>query len=337
MLATWKLAPCLAAGCTVVLKPAELTPLTASLFPEIMNEAGVPPGVVNIVHGIGEHAGAALVVHPRVPVISFTGETVTGKAIMAAASGQLKGLSMELGGKSPCVVFADADVDTALDSALFGVFSLNGERCTAGSRVLVERPLYDDFVEVLAKRADAIRVGHPADADTELGALISKEHYERVLSYVDTGIAEGARLVTGGTRPAHLPTGNYLSPTVFADVEPSMRIFREEIFGPVVCITPFEDEAEAIRLANDTRYGLAAYVWTNDLRRGHRVAHRLDTGMVWLNSHNVRDLRTPFGGVKDSGYGREGGQHSIDFYTDQTIVHVSLQDAHVPRLGVAEP
>jgi len=333
MLATWKLAPCLAAGCTVVLKPAELSPLSASLLPEIMEEAGVPQGVFNIVHGIGEAAGAALVAHPDVPVISFTGETVTGKIIMRSAADHLKGLSMELGGKSPVVVFADADVPAAVDSALFGVFSLNGERCTAGSRVLVERPLYDRFVEELGKRAAAIRIGDPSDPATELGALISTEHYDRVMSYVESGVAEGARLVSGGRRPPHLESGNYLEATVFADVRPDMRIFQEEIFGPVVCVTPFEGEDEAIRLANDTRYGLAAYIWTNDLRRGHRVAHRIDAGMLWLNSHNVRDLRTPFGGVKASGLGREGGEHSLDFYTETSIVHVALGDTHVPRFG----
>jgi 5-carboxymethyl-2-hydroxymuconic-semialdehyde dehydrogenase len=336
MLATWKMAPCLAAGCTVVLKPAELTPLTASLFPEIVEEAGLPPGVFNMVHGLGEEAGAALVAHADVPVISFTGETTTGMTIMSSAAAHLKGLSMELGGKSPCVVFADAEIDKALDSALFGVFSLNGERCTAGSRVLVERSIYDEFVRAMAERAASIRIGHPSEAGTEVGALVSTEHYERVLSYVAAGVDEGARLVAGGARPEHLPTGNYLAPTVFADVTPSMRIFREEIFGPVVCVTPFDDEADAIRLANDTRYGLAAYVWTTNLRRGHRVAHQIESGMVWLNSHNVRDLRTPFGGVKQSGLGREGGQHSLDFYTDLSIVHVALQDAHVPRFGVSD-
>jgi 5-carboxymethyl-2-hydroxymuconic-semialdehyde dehydrogenase len=242
---------------------------------------------------------------------------------------------MELGGKSPCIVFADAEVDLALDSALFGVFSLNGERCTAGSRVLVERSIYEDFVAAMGARAAAIRVGHPAESGTEVGALVSAEHYERVLSFVASGVEEGARLVAGGSRPAHLPTGNYLAPTVFADVTPSMRIFREEIFGPVVCVTPFDDEADAIRIANDTRYGLAAYVWTTNLRRGHRVSHQIESGMVWLNSHNVRDLRTPFGGVKASGLGREGGTHSVDFYTELSIVHVALQDAHVPRFGVS--
>ena len=333
MLESWKLAPALASGCSVVLKPAEWTPLSASLLPEIMTEAGVPDGVFNIVHGIGEEAGAALVAHPGVPLISFTGETTTGQVIMRSAADHLKGLSMELGGKSPCVIFADADLDAAVDSALFGVMSLNGERCTAGSRILAERSVYDALVGQLAARAARVRVGDPSDPATEIGALVHPEHYERVMSYVDIGVAEGARLVAGGTRPAGLPSGNYLAATVFADVKPSMRIFTEEIFGPVVCVTPFESEEEAIHLANATRYGLAAYLWTSDLRRAHRVAAAVESGMTWVNSHNVRDLRTPFGGVKNSGLGREGGQHSIDFYTESRIVHVALGVALVPRFG----
>jgi len=333
MLETWKLAPALASGCTVVLKPAEWTPLSASLLPEIMIEAGLPDGVFNLVHGIGEVAGAALVAHPGVPRISFTGETTTGQTIMAAAAPHLKGLSMELGGKSPCVIFADADLDQAVDSALFGVFSLNGERCTAGSRILAERAVYDALVTRLASRAGRIRVGDPADPRTEIGALVHPEHYARVLGYVRTGQAEGARLVAGGSRPAHLAQGNYLAATVFADVAPSMRIFREEIFGPVVCVTPFGDEAEAIQLANATAYGLAAYIWTRDLARAHRVAHAVEAGMTWINSHNVRDLRTPFGGVKASGVGREGGPHSLDFYTESRIIHIPLGDTRVPRFG----
>jgi 5-carboxymethyl-2-hydroxymuconic-semialdehyde dehydrogenase len=333
MLETWKLAPALAAGCPVVLKPAEWSPLSASLLPEIMAEAGVPDGVFNLVHGTGEVAGAALVAHPGVPRVSFTGETATGQAIMAAAAPYLKGLSMELGGKSPCVIFADADLDAAVDSALFGVFSLNGERCTAGSRILAERGIYDAVVARLAGRAGRIRVGPPSDPATEIGALVHPEHYARVLGYVRAGLDEGARLVAGGARPAHLAAGNYLAATVFADVGPQMRIFREEIFGPVACVTPFGDEAEAIRLANGTRYGLAAYIWTADLARAHRVAGAVESGMTWVNSHNVRDLRTPFGGVKASGLGREGGHHSLDFYTDSRIVHVALEDARVPRFG----
>ncbi|HEU5384701.1 MAG TPA: 5-carboxymethyl-2-hydroxymuconate semialdehyde dehydrogenase [Streptosporangiaceae bacterium] len=333
MLETWKLAPALAAGCPVVLKPAEWSPLSASLLPEIMTEAGLPGGVFNLVHGIGEVAGAALVAHPDVPRISFTGETATGQVIMAAAAPHLKGLSMELGGKSPCVIFADADLDAAVGSALFGVFSLNGERCTAGSRILAERGIYDALVTRLAERAGRIRVGPPSDPATEVGALIHPGHYDRVLSYVRSGLDEGARLVAGGARPDHLATGNYLAATVFADVEPWMRIFREEIFGPVVCVTPFDGEAEAVRLANGTRYGLAAYIWTSDLARAHRVAGAIESGMTWVNSHNVRDLRTPFGGVKASGLGREGGHHSLDFYTDSRIVHIPLGDTRVPRFG----
>ncbi|WP_406003237.1 5-carboxymethyl-2-hydroxymuconate semialdehyde dehydrogenase [Streptomyces sp. NBC_00829] len=332
MLESWKLAPALASGCTLVLKPAEWTPLSASLWPEILTEANVPAGVVNIVHGIGEEAGQALVDHPDVPLISFTGSTDTGRHIIRSSAQHLKTTSMELGGKSPVVLFADADLEAALDSIVFGVFSLNGERCTAGSRVLVERPVYEEFIRRFAERAAQVRVGHPADPDTEVGALVHQEHYARVLDYVEIGTKE-ARLVAGGTRPAHLPEGNYLQPTVFADVPRDARIFQEEIFGPVVAVAPFEDETEAIELANATQFGLAAYIWTSDLKRGHRIAHAVESGMVWINSHNVRDLRTPFGGVKASGVGREGGAHSIDFYTESKIVHVALGDVHTPRFG----
>ncbi|WP_431784649.1 5-carboxymethyl-2-hydroxymuconate semialdehyde dehydrogenase [Streptomyces chumphonensis] len=334
MLESWKLAPALASGCTLVLKPAEWTPLSASLWPEILTEAGVPAGVANIVHGVGERAGQALVDHPLVPLISFTGSTDTGRHIVRSSAAHLKTTSMELGGKSPVVLFADADLDAALDSVVFGVFSLNGERCTAGSRVLVERPVYEEFTRRLAERAERVTVGPPADPATEVGALVHAEHYARVLDYVEIGRGE-AKLVAGGSRPAHLPEGNYLQPTVFADVARDARIFQEEIFGPVVAVAPFDDEAEAVELANATEFGLAAYVWTSDLKRGHRVAHAVESGMVWINSHNVRDLRTPFGGVKSSGLGREGGAHSIDFYTESKIVHVMLGEAHTPRFGAS--
>jgi 5-carboxymethyl-2-hydroxymuconic-semialdehyde dehydrogenase len=337
MLESWKLAPALAAGCCVVLKPAEWTPLSAGLLPTIMEEAGLPTGVFNLVHGIGEIAGDALVRHPGVPVISFTGESGTGATIMANAAPHLKRLSMELGGKSPVVVFEDADFERAIDAAVFGVFSLNGERCTAGSRILVESSRYEEFVERLAQRAAATRVGPPWEPETQLGALVHAEHHQRVMEYVTVGVAEGARLVAGGERPAHLPVeGNYLAGTVFADVRPDMRIFQEEIFGPVVTVTPFDGERQAIELANATRYGLAAYIWTSDLQRGHRVAASVEAGMVWLNSHNVRDLRTPFGGIKASGIGVEGGAHSIDVYTDRRIVHVALGETSVPRFGVGD-
>jgi 5-carboxymethyl-2-hydroxymuconic-semialdehyde dehydrogenase len=338
MLESWKLAPALASGCTVVLKPAEFTPLSASLWATIFDEAGLPAGVFNLVNGLGEQAGDALVKHPGVPLISFTGESSTGQLIFANAAPLLKGLSMELGGKSPAIVFADADLEAAIDSTLFGVFSLNGERCTAGSRILVERGIYDDFVARYAERAAKIVVGDPHDPATEVGSLVHPEHYAKVMSYVELGKKEG-RLVAGGGRPEGLPQwlaqGNYVSPTVFADVPPGARIFQEEIFGPVVTITPFDSDAEALDLANGVRYGLAAYLWTTELKRAHTFAQSIDAGMVWLNSHNVRDLRTPFGGVKASGLGHEGGYRSIDFYTDQQAVHITLGDVRTPRFGAA--
>jgi 5-carboxymethyl-2-hydroxymuconic-semialdehyde dehydrogenase len=332
MLESWKLAPALASGCTVVLKPAEFTPLSASLWARIFEDAGLPQGVFNLVNGLGEEAGDALVKHPGVPLISFTGESTTGQLIFANAAPMLKGLSMELGGKSPAVVFADADLDAAIDSTLFGVFSLNGERCTAGSRILVERSIYDDFCARYAARAAKIVVGDPHDPATEVGSLVHPEHYAKVMSYVEIGKSEG-RLLAGGGRPDGLDTGNYVSPTVFADVAPTARIFQEEIFGPVVTITPFDTDAEALELANGVKYGLAAYLWTTNLTRAHTFAQDVEAGMVWLNSHNVRDLRTPFGGVKASGLGHEGGYRSIDFYTDQQAVHITLGPVHTPRFG----
>ena len=334
MLESWKLAPALATGNTVVLKPAEFTPLSASLWAEIFREAGVPDGVFNLVNGLGEEAGDALVKHPDVPLISFTGESSTGQLIFTNAAPFLKGLSMELGGKSPAVVFADADLDDALDATVFGVFSLNGERCTAGSRILVERPIYDEFVERYAERTKNIIVGDPHDRHTEVGALVHPEHYDKVMSYIEIGKTEG-RLIAGGGRAEGFDTGNYVAPTAFADVSPDARIFQEEIFGPVVAITPFDTDEQALELANNTKYGLAAYIWTNNLKRAHNFAQNVEAGMVWLNSNNVRDLRTPFGGVKASGLGHEGGYRSIDFYTDQQSVHITLNQAHSPRFGKA--
>ncbi|MBF4616020.1 5-carboxymethyl-2-hydroxymuconate semialdehyde dehydrogenase [Curtobacterium sp. VKM Ac-1376] len=334
MLESWKLAPALASGCTVVLKPAEFTPLSASLWADIFREAGVPDGVFNLVNGLGEEAGDALVKHDDVQLISFTGESSTGQLIFANAAPTLKGLSMELGGKSPAIVFADADLDAAIDSTVFGVFSLNGERCTAGSRILVERAVYDDFVTRYAERAENIRVGNPHDPETEVGALVHPEHYDKVTGYIEIGKQEG-RLVAGGGRPEGLETGNYVRPTVFVDVPRTARIFQEEIFGPVVAITPFDSDEEALELANDVKYGLAAYVWTSDLERAHTLAQSIDAGMVWLNSHNVRDLRTPFGGVKASGLGHEGGYRSLDFYSDQQAVHISLAPVHTPKFGAS--
>ncbi|MGQ7787037.1 5-carboxymethyl-2-hydroxymuconate semialdehyde dehydrogenase [Nesterenkonia sp. K-15-9-6] len=335
MLESWKLAPAIAAGNTVVLKPAEFTPLSAGLWAGIFEEAGLPQGVFNLVNGFGEQAGDALVKHPEVPLISFTGESATGQLIFANAAPYLKGLSMELGGKSPAIVFADADLEAAVNATIFGVFSLNGERCTAGSRILVQREVYDEFVERYAAQAKRVKVGLPHQKTTEVGALVHPEHYEKVMSYVELGKTEG-RLVAGGDRPEGFETGNFVAPTVFADVPPTARIFQEEIFGPVVAITPFDTEEEALALANDTRYGLAAYIWTNDLKRSHNIAQAVEAGMVWLNSNNVRDLRTPFGGVKASGLGHEGGYRSLDFYTDQQAVHINLGEVHNPVFGKAD-
>ena len=335
MLESWKLAPAIATGNSVVLKPAEFTPLSAGLWAGIFEEAGLPAGVFNLVNGIGEEAGDALVKHPEVPLISFTGESTTGQLIFGNAAPWLKGLSMELGGKSPAIVFADADLEAAINATVFGVFSLNGERCTAGSRILVQRSIYDEFVQRYAAQAKRVKVGFPHEPTTEVGALVHPEHFEKVLSYVEIGKTE-ARLVAGGGRPEGFETGNFIEPTVFADVAPEARIFQEEIFGPVVAITPFDTDEEALALANNTKYGLAAYVWTNDLKRSHNFAQAVEAGMVWLNSNNVRDLRTPFGGVKASGLGHEGGYRSIDFYTDQQAVHINLGEVHNPVFGKAD-
>ncbi|WP_243892844.1 5-carboxymethyl-2-hydroxymuconate semialdehyde dehydrogenase, partial [Dermatophilus congolensis] len=332
MLESWKLAPALATGNTVVLKPAEFTPLSASLWAGIFEEAGLPQGVFNLVNGLGEEAGDALVKHPDVPLISFTGESKTGQTIFANAAPHLKGLSMELGGKSPAVIFNDADLSAAIDATIFGVFSLNGERCTAGSRILVHRDIYDEFVDKYAAQAQRVKVGYPHEKSTEVGAIVHPEHYAKVMNYIEIGKTEGC-LVAGGSRPEGFDIGNFVAPTVFADVKPHARIFQEEIFGPVVAITPFDTDEEALTLANNTAYGLAAYVWTNNLTRAHNFAQSINAGMVWLNSNNVRDLRTPFGGVKASGLGHEGGYRSIDFYTDQQSVHITLGAVHNPTFG----
>jgi len=336
MLSSWRIAPALAAGNTVVLKPAEWSPLTATYLAEVLEEAGVPPGVFNVVHGFGESAGAPLSRHPGVDLISFTGETATGKAIIAAGAPTLKRWSVELGGKSPVVVFDDADPDLCVDAALAQIFTLNGQRCTAGSRLLVQEPLYERIVAAVAERAKNIRVGDPFDSDTELGPLIRPEHHGRVLEYIDSAREQGAEVLAGGKRPKGMKDGNFLEATVIAGVDEGMKVFQEEIFGPVLVAMPFSDEAEAIRLANATQYGLAAYVWTKDVQRAHRVAHRIDTGMCWVNSQNVRDLRTPFGGVKASGIGREGGDYAFEFYCETEAVHIALGTHEIPRLGLAD-
>lgn len=333
MLETWKLAPCLASGCTCILKPAEWSPLSADRLAHIFQEADLPPGVVNIVHGFGETAGAPLVAHPAVQLISFTGETTTGQEIMRNGAATLKRFSFELGGKSPVVIFPDADLDRALDATVFGVYSLNGERCTAGSRALVHRSIHDDFVSALADRVRRVRIGEPGDPKTELGPLIHPDHWQRVRGYMDVARAEGAEVMVGGDRPAHLSQGNYFVATLITQVRNEMRIAQEEVFGPALTVIPFDDEAEAIRLANDVKYGLAAYVWTGDTARAHRVAHALEAGMVWVNSHNVRDLRTPFGGSKWSGIGREGGHFSFEFYCEMKAVHIALGKHPIPKMG----
>lgn len=333
MLETWKVAPCLAAGNCCILKPAEWAPLSAVKLAEVIQEADLPPGVFNVVHGIGETAGAALVAHPEVQLISFTGETTTGQEIMRNGAATLKRFSMELGGKSPTMIFEDADLERAMDGAIWQVYSLNGERCTAGSRLLVQASIYDDFLAGLQERVRRIRVGDPTDIDTEVGPLIHPEHWQRVRDYMDVARAEGAAITVGGERPPGLEQGNYFRPTLITNVENKMQIAQEEIFGPVLVVIRFEDEAEALQIANDIRYGLAAYVWTGDLTRGHRVAEAIESGMVWINSQNVRDLRTPFGGSKNSGIGREGGHYSFDFYTELTTIHVALGDHRIPRLG----
>jgi len=339
MTATWKVAPALAFGNTAVLKMSELSPLTAARLGELALEAGIPAGVLNVVHGYGPSAGEPLCQHPDVRAISFTGSTVTGNRIVKGAG--LKKFSMELGGKSPFVVFADADVPRALDAALFMVFSNNGERCTAGSRILVQRSIYADFVTRFAERARRIRVGDPLDDATLIGPMVSRKHLAKVRSYIELGPQEGATLLCGGlerpTYAAELPpavrSGNYVWPTVFADVDNRMRIAQEEIFGPVACVIPFSDEADAVAKSNAIQYGLSSYVWSENLGRAHRVAAAIEAGMCFVNSQNVRDLRQPFGGTKASGVGREGGTWSYEVFLEPKNVCVSLGSHHIPRWG----
>ncbi|MEP7299931.1 MAG: 5-carboxymethyl-2-hydroxymuconate semialdehyde dehydrogenase [Caldimonas sp.] len=335
MTATWKVAPALAFGNTAVLKMSELSPLTAARLGELALEAGIPAGVLNVVHGVGKDAGEPLCRHPDVAAISFTGSTVTGNRIVQAAG--LKKFSMELGGKSPFVVFDDADMDRALDAALFMIFSNNGERCTAGSRILVQEKSYAGFVAKFAERARRILVGDPLDEKTLVGPMISQAHLAKVRGYIELGQQEGATMLCGGLEapelPAHLRKGNFVRPTVFADVDNRMRIAQEEIFGPVACLIPFSDEADAIAKSNDIAYGLSSYVWTENLGRAHRVAAAIEAGMCFVNSQNVRDLRQPFGGTKASGTGREGGTWSYEVFLEPKNVAVSLGGHHIPHWG----
>ena len=335
MTSTWKVAPALAFGNTAVLKMSELSPLTAARLGELALEAGIPAGVLNVVHGYGAEAGEALCRHPDVRAISFTGSTATGNRIVRAAG--LKKFSMELGGKSPFVVFDDADFARALDAAVFMIFSNNGERCTAGSRILVQQPIYADFVAQFTERARRLPVGDPLDDNTIIGPMISPDHLAKVRRYIDLGPKEGATLLCGGVEAPPLAgplgRGNFVKATVFADVDNRMRIAQEEIFGPVACLISFKDEADAIAKANDIQYGLSSYVWSENLGRAHRVAAAIEAGMCFVNSQNVRDLRQPFGGTKASGTGREGGTWSYEVFLEPKNVCVSLGSHHIPHWG----
>ena len=333
MLSTWKIAPALAAGCTVVHKPAEWSPLTAQLLAEICAAAGLPPGVLNTVQGIGEQAGKALTEHDAIKAIAFVGESATGARIMAQGAPTLKRVHFELGGKNPVIVFGDANLERALDAVVFMIYSLNGERCTSSSRLLIQESIHDEFAARVAERARSIRVGHPLDPDTEVGPLIHPNHMAKVSRYFGIAREEGATIAAGGER-ADLPwPGHFVKPTLFTGAHNGMRIAREEIFGPVLTAMPFSDEADALAQANDTPYGLAAYLWTADRDRAQRMAEALEAGMIWVNSQNVRHLPTPFGGMKASGIGRDGGDYSFDFYMETKNVSVATGEHRIPALG----
>jgi len=324
---TWKIAPALAAGCTVVAKPSELTPMTAFLFSKLCIEAGLPPGVLNIVHGLGGKAGQAIVEHPQITAISFTGGTVTGKKIAATAAPMFKKLSLELGGKNPNIIFADCDFEQTIKGSIRSSFTNQGEICLCGSRIFVERSLFDKFVDEFVKRAKELKVGDPQNESTDLGALVSEAHLNKVMSYIKLAKEEGGKILTGGNQvklEGHLSSGYYVEPTVIVDLNEKCRTNQEEIFGPVVTIMPFDSEEQAIRLANSTGYGLSATIWTENLKRAHRVSHQVKSGIIWVNCWLHRDLRTPFGGMKQSGVGREGGWEVLRFFTEAKNVCVKL-------------
>jgi betaine-aldehyde dehydrogenase len=328
LMAAWKLAPALAAGCTCVLKPAEQTPLTALEFANWFNEIGLPPGVVNIINGLGESTGAALVAHPGVDKIAFTGSAAVGKIIVKSAADTLKRVTLELGGKSPNIFFTDADWEASVDGALFGVFINQGEVCSAGSRILVEKKIYTKFVEAMTEKAKRIKLGPPLERETKMGPLVSKEQFDRVSSYLEVGKRE-AKVAIGGGRPKHIGKGYYLEPTIFYDVENSARIAREEIFGPVASVIPFDGESEAIRIANDTPYGLAAAVWTRDIYKAFRVVKSLRAGIVWVNHMQPTYVEAPWGGYKQSGFGRELGPWGLEEYLETKQVFVNLDETPI--------
>jgi 5-carboxymethyl-2-hydroxymuconic-semialdehyde dehydrogenase len=331
MLSTWKIAPALAAGCTVVHKPAEFSPLTARILAEIAHDAGLPAGVWNLVNGFGEDAGKALTEHPAIKAIAFVGESSTGSRIMAQGAPTLKRVHFELGGKNPVIVFEDADLDRALDAAIFMIYSLNGERCTSSSRLLVQDTIADEFEAKLAQRVANIRVGHPLDPTTEIGPLIHKVHFDKVTSYFDIAKQDGATIAEGGSCVGD--QGWFVRPTLFTQARNDMRIAQEEIFGPVLTSIRFSTEDEALQIANDVQYGLTGYVWTQDITRAMRFTDKLEAGMIWVNSENVRHLPTPFGGVKASGIGRDGGDWSFEFYMEQKHIGFATGQHKIPQLG----
>ncbi|CCE01445.1 5-carboxymethyl-2-hydroxymuconate semialdehyde dehydrogenase [Bradyrhizobium sp. STM 3809] len=334
MLSTWKIAPALAAGCTVVHKPAEWSPITALWLAKLAKDAGIPDGVLNTVHGFGEEAGKALTEHPAIKAIGFVGESSTGSAIMAQGAPTLKRVHFELGGKNPVIVFDDADLDRALDAVVFMIYSLNGERCTSSSRLLVQQSIAETFTAKLAARVRALKVGHPLDPATEIGPLIHERHLAKVCSYVDVARQDGAIIAVGGKPFAGPGGGHYVEPTLVTGASQTMRVAQEEVFGPFLTVIPFRDEADAIAIANDVQYGLTGYVWTGDMGRALRVADALEAGMIWLNSENVRHLPTPFGGMKASGIGRDGGDYSFDFYMETKHVSLARGTHKIQRLGV---
>ena len=324
MQVTWKASAAMAAGNTVVVKPASLTPLSAVMLGEIANDAGLPPGVLNIITGPGGTAGTAMTKHPSVRRISFVGDSITGRTVMQNAASQLIPVSLELGGKSANIVFEDANLDEAIEGSIDAIFRNQGEICLAGSRLLVQESIYDLFLDKFVHAVKKIKVGDPLSEDTDMGALVSKGHLETVDEYVQSGIAEGAKLALGGNKITSLGEGNFYEPTVLYDVDNKMKVAQEEIFGPVLSVIPFKTEEEAVQIANDSIYGLAGVVWTNDLRRAHRVASSINSGLFWINCWYYRDLRTPFGGSKASGIGREGGRHSFEFYTEAKTITMKL-------------